>query len=126
MHKILLMISGFFGASAVSLGSFAAHGLKKYLTVNQIAVFQTGVHYQIIHTLALLAVILLMFYLKTNWLKISAWLFICGILLFSGSLYLLVLWKIPVGIITPIGGMCLILAWLCLILVAFKFDKKPI
>jgi len=100
---------------AVAAGAFGAHGLKSKLTPELLAVFETGARYQMFHALALLAVA----WAQTRWpggaTTWSGWLFFAGTLLFSGSLYALALtgarWM---GAITPVGGLALLLGWLCL------------
>ncbi len=109
------------GAAVVGIGAFGAHGLKPHLSDYQIAIFEKGVQYQFYHTLALLAVgILLQHYPKNVWLPRAGWLFFAGIIGFSGSLFLLacrdllpfqVAWAGPV---TPLGGLCFIAAWVML------------
>jgi len=92
---------------AVVLGAFGAHGLEESLNVKQMETWKTAVHYHMWHALAL---ILLSVTKKEN--SLSAWFFITGILLFSGSLYLLCLSGITkLGMITPFGGLCFLLGW---------------
>lgn len=109
---IFAAISGFL---SVALGAFGAHALKTIVQPEQLSVWNTAVFYQISHTLAILAVAALSSFICTKWAKRSIVLFMLGILLFSGSLYALVLVGIgKLGIITPIGGTCFLLAWLSL------------
>jgi uncharacterized membrane protein YgdD (TMEM256/DUF423 family) len=106
---------------AVALGAFGAHALKARLPADLLAVFETGVRYQMAHALALLAVA----WACTRWpgsaATASGWLFVAGSVLFSGSLYALSLtgtrW---LGAITPIGGVAWLAAWLCLAWAAWK------
>lgn len=115
-------ISGFL---SVALGAFGAHALKNSVAPDQLAIWQTAVFYQLTHTLALLAVVALSSFICTKWAKRSIVLFILGMLLFSGSLYALVLVGIgKLGIITPIGGTCFLLAWLSLGVGAWKKQKQ--
>lgn len=112
-----------FGALAVALGAFGAHGLKPHLDSYQLGIYEKAVSYQFVHTLALLAVGLLVerqgLSRPLNW---SAWLFTAGIVCFSGSLYLLAcrhLLPFPVGWagpVTPLGGLCFIGGWVALAL----------
>jgi uncharacterized membrane protein YgdD (TMEM256/DUF423 family) len=106
-------VSGFL---AVAIGAFGAHGLKQRLSPDLMAVYQTGVQYHFWHTLALLAVgIMLSVGLQNRWLVASGGLFAGGIVLFSGSLYLLALTGIRgLGAITPLGGLLWLVAWACL------------
>lgn len=121
MIRIFLVFSGLFGLTGVALGAFAAHALRGQLSAEYLAVFQTGVHYQMIHALALLAVALLWPQASGRLLAAAGGLFILGVLLFSGSLYLLTLSGIgALGMITPIGGTAFIGGWLCLILTGWR------
>ena len=121
MLRVFLLLAAFFGFSGVALGAFAAHGLKAKLTPEYLAIFQTGTHYQLIHALALLVVALLSLHLPGRLLTTAGWLFALGILLFSGSLYLLTLSGISkLGIVTPFGGLAFLAGWLCLGLAAWR------
>ncbi|SDI26791.1 DUF423 domain-containing protein [Pseudomonas panipatensis] len=121
MLRTFLLLAAFFGFTGVALGAFAAHGLKKQLSADYLAIFQTGVHYQMLHALALLAVALLSTQVGGRLIGAAGWLFVAGILVFSGSLYALTLSATPVlGAITPIGGLCFLGGWLCLGLAAWK------
>ncbi len=119
MTKIsFLRIGAIIGALAVAIGAFGAHGLKPHLTDYQITIFEKGVQYQFYHTLAILAVGLLLQHSPENkWLRRAGWLFLAGIIGFSGSLYLLAcrdLLPFPVGFagpVTPLGGLCFLAAW---------------
>lgn len=107
------------GFAAVSLGAFAAHGLKNHLNAQSLAIFHTAVDYQMYHSLALLFTAA--FNTQTKPLTISATGFSLGILLFSGSLYALALGAPPVlGIITPFGGLAFLLGWAALALCAYR------
>ena len=121
MLRSFLMLAAFFGFTGVALGAFAAHGLKNRLSADYLAIFHTGVTYQLVHTLALLGVALLTTHIPgriVTWAGIS---FVIGILLFSGSLYLLTLTGISkLGIITPFGGVAFLIGWLCLGLAAWR------
>ena len=100
----------------VALGAFGAHGLKSRVPAEMLAVWQTAVQYHLIHALGLLAVgILLKLFPETALLRTSGWCLTGGIVLFSGSLYLMVLSGLrPLGMITPIGGVLFLLGWLLL------------
>lgn len=117
MNRRFLHIAALMGATAVILGAFGAHKLKEILEPNSLQTFQTGVTYQFYHTFALLAVGILYRRYKNKWLTASGILFVVGTLLFSGSLYLLTAFSLlgeklgPAGIVTPIGGVILILGW---------------
>ena len=107
-----LLLASLSGLFAVALGAFGAHILKKMLPVDEFQIFETGVRYQFYHTFALLAVAVLGRYLSQRWTEIAGWLFVAGMVLFSGSLYLLAFVEplgmqdatIILGPMTPIGG----------------------
>jgi len=110
--KTALLLSSLYGMTGVVLGAFGAHALKKVLDPDQLASWEVGVRYQLIHALALIGVALLMD-LGLH-VKPSVWLFGAGVLLFSGSIYLLsfgVGTGTPLVFLTPLGGGLLILGW---------------
>ncbi|MFQ6371235.1 DUF423 domain-containing protein [Shewanella sp. YIC-542] len=112
MKKGLFMLAAISGFMAVTLGAFAAHGLKTVTPPDLIAIFDIGVEYQFYHTFALIAIALAGQWVKSPLLDWAAWLFIAGIVLFSGSLYLYALLGVKVlGMITPFGGFCFLLGW---------------
>ena len=123
MLRGFLMLAAFFGFTGVALGAFAAHGLKNRLSAEYLAIFHTGVTYQLVHTLALFGVALLAAHLPgrlVTWAGVS---FVVGILLFSGSLYVLTMTGISkLGIITPFGGLAFLIGWLCLGLAAWRLQ----
>jgi uncharacterized membrane protein YgdD (TMEM256/DUF423 family) len=95
-------------------GAFAAHGLKAHLSADALSVFETGAHYHMYHALAMALAAQMA-------ARRAAWAFLAGILLFSGSLYLLALTGITVlGAVTPFGGLCFIAGWGLLAWAAFK------
>lgn len=97
------------------MGAFAAHGLKSTISVQMLEVFQTGVRYQMYHTFALFVTCWLMEHRENRKLELAAWLFAVGVLLFSGSLYLLALTDIQsLGWVTPFGGLSFIAGWIFL------------
>ncbi|MGI3128793.1 DUF423 domain-containing protein [Halopseudomonas pachastrellae] len=116
MAKWLLMLASLSGFTGVALGAFAAHGLRGKLPDNLLNAFQTGVSYQLWHTMALIGVALLLLRGPDSaLLKTSGVLFAVGIVLFSGSLYLLALSGLgKLGMITPLGGVTWLVAWFCL------------
>ncbi|MFV9655358.1 DUF423 domain-containing protein [Pseudomonas sp. NY15366] len=121
MARLWLLLSAFAGFTGVALGAFAAHGLKNRLTPEYLAVFQTGTHYQLIHALALFGVGLLALHMPGRLVNLAGGAFAVGILLFSGSLYLLTLSGIgKLGMITPFGGVAFLIGWLCLGLAAWR------
>ncbi len=124
MSNVFTAIAAISGFLAVALGAFGAHALKARLPDDLLAIYHTAVQYQFWHTAALLAVgLLLLHFPQHALLKYSGWLFVAGILIFSGSLYVLALtgtrW---LGAITPIGGVALLAGWL---LLALAMLQKP-
>ena len=97
---------------AVALGAFGAHGLRAMVTPEMLAVFETGVRYQMYHALALVAIGLAFARLQGRAAAAAAWLFVAGTVLFSGSLYVLTLtgtrWW---GAVTPLGGVAFLAGW---------------
>ena len=129
--KKLLLICSIFGALAVVLGAFGAHGLKSVLPIDKLATFKTGVTYHFYHSITLLFVAILLKLSPLKWIKWSAICFILGIILFSGSLYLLATREVIglvnykwLGPITPIGGVFFILGWLFLGMGGLKYNDK--
>ena len=120
--KLFLSIAALSGFLSVALGAFGAHALREKLDPHYLDVFKTGVQYQMYHTLALLAVALLIKWIPgSGLLNASGWLFIAGILIFSGSLYILSVGGIRwMGAITPIGGLCFLAGWALLFWQAIK------
>ena len=120
--KIAFLFAAFAGALGVVLGAFGAHALRGSIVPSLIETFQTAVQYQLIHALALLLVSLTMGWLGQSLsLEISAYAFMAGIILFSGSLYGLVLTEMKwLGPVTPLGGLCLIVGWLALLIGGFR------
>lgn len=115
-------ISGFIGVAA---GAFGAHGLKNHVDPALLPIWHTAVLYQLIHTLALLMLVGLAAHINRHALRWTSRLFTAGIVIFSGSLYVLVLSNVKwLGAITPIGGLCFLAGWLCLVLSAGKTDSK--
>ena len=122
--KLVLTVAAISGLLAVMLGAFGAHALKGIISPEMLEVYKTGVQYQFYHTFALLAVGVLMNFSQTKTLTWSAYLFILGIILFSGSLYLMAISGIKtLGFITPFGGVTWMAAWILLILHCSKLTK---
>lgn len=122
MKKIYFIFGSFSGALAVAMGAYGAHAGAKFLTPETMITFSKAVRYNVQHSLVLLLVTLAI----SQWpqvektLHTAGILFICGLTLFSGSLYLLALTGINLGYITPLGGVCFICGWLCLALAGWK------
>jgi uncharacterized membrane protein YgdD (TMEM256/DUF423 family) len=113
MSKLFICLGAFNAFISVAAGAFAAHGLKNSLTEDYLATFRTAADYQFYHALGLIIIgILLGIEYKQSTL-ISGWVMFTGIIIFSGSLYVLALtgtrW---LGMITPIGGVCFLISWL--------------
>ena len=121
MQRTFLIIAAVSGLIAVILGAFGAHALRGKLEPKLFDVFETGVRYQFFHTFALIAVALLIDKLGTAQLVPAGWLFVAGIVLFSGSLYLLAVksWK-WLGPVTPLGGLLFIAGWVMLLIAAAR------
>ena len=124
MTRLFIVLAALAGLSGVALGAFAAHGLRAQLSAEMLAVFQTGVQYQLVHALALLGCGLLALHCRTAALALAGLLFFLGILLFSGSLYLMTLAGLKLGIVTPIGGVCFMLGWLSLALAGWRIPRR--
>jgi uncharacterized membrane protein YgdD (TMEM256/DUF423 family) len=122
MAKLFLILGGINAALVVMLGAFGAHGLKTKLTAEMLAVYQTGVHYHLFHALGLLAVGLVASQIADSvWLKWSGWLMLLGIILFSGSLYVLSVSGMRwLGMVTPFGGVAFIAAWIVFVIAVAK------
>ena len=127
MNRSILIKGASLGCIAVILGALGAHALKNMLTPDQLASFETGVKYQMYHAILLVA---LAFYIKkepSKYISNAINLMFLGVILFSGSIYLLILKNILAleflkfaGPITPIGGILLVIGWFLLILEGFK------
>ena len=122
--RLFLLLGGLSALSAVMLGAFGAHLLKKSLTPELMAIYETAVHYHFYHALGLLIVALLTLHFPNSALLTwSGWLMVAGIVVFSGSLYVLSIsgarW---LGAITPLGGTAFMAAWLLLIIAVFKIN----
>jgi uncharacterized membrane protein YgdD (TMEM256/DUF423 family) len=127
MQKTFLVLGTLLGGLAVALGAFGAHGLKKIVNSETVAIYQTGVQYQMYHALALLILGVLSDKFMGNYISYSGYFFLGGVLLFSGSLYLITSLHamnktVPtlVGIATPVGGLFFILGWLFLLVGIIK------
>ena len=120
--KLFLILGGINAALVVMLGAFGAHGLKAKLTAEMLAVYQTGVHYHLFHALGMLAVGLVASQIADSvWLKWSGWLMLAGIILFSGSLYVLSVSGMRwLGMVTPFGGVAFIAAWIVFVIAIAK------
>src|SRR5262245_8812679 len=121
MVRLFIGLGAISAALAVALGAFAAHGLRSRVTAEALATFETGARYHMYHALALFAVSWAFTRWPGPWVTAAGWLFVAGTVLFSGSLYLLVLTGVrALGAITPFGGLAFILGWLALALAAWN------
>lgn len=121
MAKLFLVIGSIIMGLSVALGAFGAHGLEPKISEKLMKNYQTGVHYQMIHGLGIIAVGLLAIKLTSQMLHAAGWSFLVGIIFFSGSLYLMALTGMTkLGAITPIGGVAFIVGWLLLALSVAK------
>ncbi|CAH0525048.1 DUF423 domain-containing protein [Vibrio hippocampi] len=128
-NRVLIVIAALSGLFSVALGAFAAHGLKSSLSPYLLSVFETGVHYQFIHTLAVIFCVVLALQSNShNHQKAfhrAAICFIIGILFFSGSLYALALTGVKwFGPITPLGGVMFMIGWGCLAYAGYRMTDK--
>ncbi len=129
MYKNILIAAAIFAALSVALGAMGAHALEGLLNDRFQKAFETAARYQMYHSIAL-AICGILLYLKPNKMfSLAAKLFIAGIILFSGSLYLLTFFYLQkitslniVGAITPLGGLCFIAGWICFALAVRKIN----
>jgi uncharacterized membrane protein YgdD (TMEM256/DUF423 family) len=126
MHKGYIVTASSMLALAVILGAFGAHGLKAIVPPETVSTFETGVRYHFYHSFALLAAGILFDRGRTRWMKFAGFAFIAGIVLFSGSLYLLTLLRATetaglrgIGIITPFGGLFFVAGWIALAIAVY-------
>lgn len=125
LARIFVVLAALSGFIAVGAGAFGAHALKARLSTEMLAVFETGVRYQMFHTLALLAVAWAATRWPRRWVAVAGACFIGGIVLFSGSLYLLALTGTRgLGAITPFGGALFLAGWLCLAAAAWRGEAR--
>ncbi len=129
MNKSLLIWGAIFGVIAIVLGAFAAHGLKPILSVEKMQTFETGVRYQMYHALFLLFLGGLPV-ASEKVKRICFYLTLFGVFFFSGSIYLLATNSLTsfdftvIALITPLGGLLMIFAWIVLLISFFKLKKK--
>ncbi len=120
MNTIFLLLGAISAMIGVGMGAFGAHGLKTMISPELLTVYQTGVTYQMWHALGLIGLALIPRQAtNSKLLSWAGWLMFIGILLFSGSLYLLAILNLKwLGMITPIGGICFLTAWLLITIFA--------
>ena len=126
MFRTFLLLSSLSALFAVMIGAFGAHGLRASLSVEAMAIYQTGVNYHFWHALGIGLIALITLHHPDNpLLKWAGWLMFFGIVLFSGSLYLLAISGVRTfGMITPLGGTAFITAWFLVALFAYKLPKS--
>ena len=117
----LCMLAALLLALATATGALAAHALRTRLDAQQSGLLQTAVYYQFFHALGLLGIGLLADRLRSRCIQLSGWLVFAGVVLFSGSLYLL-LAGVPrwLGVLTPLGGACLIAGWIACVVALLR------
>ena len=121
MLRLFFALGSGFALIAVITGAFAAHTLKSKLSPDMFQVFEVAVRYQMYHALGLIAVAWAASQWSSQLIAASGWLFVAGIVIFSGSLYILSLTGVRwLGAITPIGGLAFIIGWGCLAIAAIR------
>ena len=121
MFRIFLCLGALSALVGVGAGSIGAHLLRDRIAPDQLAVYETAVRYQLVHALALLIVALLTDHRPSPAWQPVGWLFVAGTVLFSGSLYLLsITGASGLGAITPLGGVCFLVAWILLVRAAVQ------
>jgi uncharacterized membrane protein YgdD (TMEM256/DUF423 family) len=123
MDKLFFVLGAISTGIGVALGAFGAHGLRARLAVDMLQTFETGVRYHMYHALALFVVVFAItrWQQSVGWSVAAGWLFIVGLFLFSGSLYLLAITGVRwLGAITPLGGVAFIAGWVCLVAAAIR------
>ncbi|MGE7761942.1 DUF423 domain-containing protein [Peribacillus sp. NPDC097895] len=120
--KLFIILGALNGFIAVALGAFGAHGLEGKIPDKYLETWQTAVQYQMFHAVGLLVIGLLAGKLSSPLINWSGWLMLIGIILFSGSLFVLSVTQIKVlGAITPLGGVSFLVAWVLMIIAAYKY-----
>lgn len=112
MARPILMSGALMAFLGVAIGAFGAHGLKPFLSEQMVTVFETGVRYHVIHALGMLSAGLSLVYVPLRQFRWAGWAFFLGIVLFSGSLYVMSLSGARgLGMLTPFGGLCFLVGW---------------
>jgi uncharacterized membrane protein YgdD (TMEM256/DUF423 family) len=119
MYKPFLLIGAVAGFLGVALGAFGTHGLRSRLSPEMMGAFESAVRYQMYHALAIIMVGLILGRLDGWMFRAAGWAFTVGIVLFSGSLYLLALTGVTIlGAVTPLGGLAFLVGWGLLVVAA--------
>lgn len=127
MTRKFMLAAAIFGALGVALGAFGAHGLRAHFDVNPDLepTFETAVLYQLVHAAALLGAAWAAAHYPGRWTRFAGWLFVLGIFLFSGALYVLSIGGVRfMGAVAPFGGAALIGGWLCLGIAAWQAKEE--
>lgn len=127
MARRMIFIGGLAGMLSIALGAFGAHGLKPVLDASDLDTFHTGVEYQMYHGIALVlsGILASLPAIDQRWIRLASYGFLAGIILFSGSLYIVSLTDIRgMGMVAPFGGFSLMFGWLCLIISARKLVRR--
>jgi uncharacterized membrane protein YgdD (TMEM256/DUF423 family) len=126
MSRTFGILGAFFAFLGVALGAFGAHALRTTLAANgRESTFETAVQYHMIHALALFAAAWVFDRWPGRWTRWAGYLFAAGIVIFSGSLYILAIFNIPMmGAVTPLGGVAFLAGWLCLGLAAWRSEAR--
>jgi uncharacterized membrane protein YgdD (TMEM256/DUF423 family) len=120
--KLFIILGALNGFIAVALGAFGAHGLEGKIPDKYLETWQTAVQYQMFHAVGLLVLGLIAGKIDSPLINWSGWLMLIGIILFSGSLFVLSVTQIKVlGAITPLGGVSFLVAWVLMIIAAYKY-----
>lgn len=131
LQKSLFQLSCVLIGTAVILGAFGAHGLKQIVSEKEIQTFKTGIQYHIIHAFGILILALSLRRFDESVIRKVCYLFLAGIMLFSGSLYVMVLTHIQgieqnglgiIGLVTPLGGLCFIVGWFYLAIKGYRIQ----
>jgi uncharacterized membrane protein YgdD (TMEM256/DUF423 family) len=116
MSRNFVLIGAVFAALSVAAGAFGAHSLKAIISAEMLTVFETAARYQMYHAFALLIVGSMASYMPERAIRIAGWCFVSGIVLFSGSLYVVALTGTrAVGAMTPLGGAAFLAGWIALV-----------
>jgi len=125
MHRRFLILAGLLGFLGVLAGTFGAHGLKGRIEPAMIETFEVGVRYHLVHAVALLVVALMAQQKISACMKVAGWGFTIGIIIFSGTLYLLAVTGMKwLGAITPLGGVGFMVGWIALLVAGVREKKK--
>ncbi len=115
MNRTFVSIGAWLGFLAVGFGAFMAHVFKQHHTADEYDIWRTAAQYQAIHSLALILVGIMCGQVNSRLFRAAGWLFLAGVVLFSGSLYLLALTEVRLlGLLTPFGGLCFLMGWVAM------------